>query len=51
MMTISRADVAWQILAVAEDRGARMPRIRVIADGLAADDLLDSVGGCGGRSW
>ena len=33
MKTISRADVAWQILAVAEDRSGRLPRTPVITTG------------------
>ena len=33
MKTISRADVAWQVLALAEDRAPRMPRTPVITSG------------------
>jgi uncharacterized protein YbjT (DUF2867 family) len=33
MKTVSRADVAWQILAVAEDRAPRTPRTPVITSG------------------
>jgi putative NADH-flavin reductase len=33
MKTISRADVAWQILALAEDRAPRTPRTPVITSG------------------
>jgi uncharacterized protein YbjT (DUF2867 family) len=33
MKTISRADVAWQILALAEDRGSARPRTPVIFSG------------------
>jgi hypothetical protein len=35
MKTISRADVAWQILALAEDRTPQMPRTPVITSGPA----------------
>ncbi len=35
MKTISRADVAWQILALAEDRAPRTPRTPVITSGPA----------------
>jgi putative NADH-flavin reductase len=33
MKTISRADLAWQILALAEDRASQMPRTPVITGG------------------
>jgi uncharacterized protein YbjT (DUF2867 family) len=35
MKTISRADVAWQILALAEDRAPQLPRTPVITSGPA----------------
>jgi hypothetical protein len=33
MKTISRADLAWQILAIAEDRAPQTPRTPVITSG------------------
>ncbi len=33
MRPVSRADVAWQVLAVAEDRSGRLPRTPVITSG------------------